>query len=252
MNELLSGKEIIKAFGAGDEKRNVLNGVSVEMQYGEFVSVMGPSGSGKSTLLYALSGMDKIDGGEVIFENRKLSDLSDDALADLRRNSMGFVFQQPTFLKNLNILDNIILPQTRDHHRNVKQLVQKARLLMKRMGIAELEQREITQVSGGQLQRAGICRALMSDPEILFGDEPTGALNSAAARDVMDLLSQIHAGGTAILLITHDASVAARADRVLFLRDGKIMRETKLGRFSGTDLTRRTGEIMEQMRDAGI
>lgn len=252
MNELLSGKEIIKAFGAGDEKRNVLNGVSVEMQYGEFVSVMGPSGSGKSTLLYALSGMGKIDGGEVIFENRKLSDLSDDALADLRRNSMGFVFQQPTFLKNLNILDNIILPQTRDHHRNVKQLVQKARLLMKRMGIAELEQREITQVSGGQLQRAGICRALMSDPEILFGDEPTGALNSAAAGDVMALLSQINAGGTAILLITHDASVAARADRVLFLRDGKIVQETKLGKFTETELARRTSELAGQMRGMGI
>lgn len=144
------------------------------------------------------------------------------------------------------------MPQTRDHHRNVKQLVQKARLLMKRMGIADLEQREITQASGGQLQRAGICRALMSDPEILFGDEPTGALNSAAARDVMDLLSQINAGGTAILLITHDAGVATRADRVLFLRDGKIVRETKLGKFSEAELGRRTSEIAGQMRGIGI
>lgn len=120
----------VSSFGAGEEKRNVLNGVSVEIGRGEFVSVMGPSGSGKSTLLYVLSGMDSLDGGEVTFMNRRLAGLSDDELSDLRRNQMGFVFQQPTLLKHLNILDNILLPQTRDHHRNMKMLVQKARLLM--------------------------------------------------------------------------------------------------------------------------
>lgn len=174
MKQLLSGKEMIKSFGEGEEKHRVLNGVSIEIESGGFVSIMGPSGSGKSTLLYALSGMDDIDSGEVAFEGQKLSGLSDDSLSDLRRSRMGFVFQQPTLLKNLNILDNIILLQTRDHHRNVKQLTQKARFLMKQMGIEDLEQRDITQVSSGQLQRAGICRALMSEPKIVFGDEPTG------------------------------------------------------------------------------
>lgn len=252
MNPLLSGKEIIKSFGTGEEKRNVLNGVSVEIGRGEFVSVMGPSGSGKSTLLYALSGMDSLDGGEVTFMNRRLAGLSDDELSDLRRNQMGFVFQQPTLLKHLNILDNILLPQTRDHHRNMKMLVQKARLLMKQMGIEELEQRGITQVSGGQLQRAGICRALMSEPEILFGDEPTGALNTKAAKDVMDLFSEINEAGTAILLITHDANVAARAGRVLFLCDGTIIDEVKLGKFTEGKLSKRTDKIMETMRSIGI
>lgn len=252
MNQLLSGKDIIKSFGSGGEKRYVLNGVSVEIGEGEFVSVMGPSGSGKSTLLYALSGMDSIDGGEVSFENQKLSGLSDDALSDLRRNRMGFVFQQPTLLKDLNILDNIILPQARDHHRDIKQLVERARLLMKRMGIADLAQRGTTQVSGGQLQRAGICRALISEPKILFGDEPTGALNSKTARDVMELFTQINQSGTAILLITHDANVAARAERVLFLCDGKIMSEIKLGKFSETDFDQRTDAVMREMRGIGI
>lgn len=252
MNQLLCGKDIIKSFGTGDEKRKVLNGVSVEINHGEFVSVMGPSGSGKSTLLYALSGMDNIDAGEVTFDNQKLSGLSDDALSDLRRNRMGFVFQQPALLKNLNLLDNIILPQTRDHRRNITQLIQKARLLMKQMGIADLEQRGITQVSGGQLQRAGICRALMNEPKILFGDEPTGALNSKAAKDVMELFSQINAGGTSVLLITHDANVAARAERVLFLCDGKIMSELKLGKFSEAALDQRIGEITREMRGIGI
>ena len=140
MKKLLSGKEIIKSYGVGEEKQGVLNGVSVEIESGEFVSIMGPSGSGKSTLLYALSGMDDIDSGEVTFDGQNLSGLTEDALSDLRRSRMGFVFQQPTLLKNLNILDNILLPQTRDHHRNVKELTEKARRLMKQMGIEELEQ----------------------------------------------------------------------------------------------------------------
>ena len=138
MKQLLSGKKIIKTFGVGEEKHRVLNEVSVTIGSGEFVSIMGPSGSGKSTLLYALSGMDGIDSGEVAFEGRRLSGLSDDALSDLRRNRMGFVFQQPTLLTNLNILDNIILPQTWDRKRNVKQLTAKARLLMRQMGICLL------------------------------------------------------------------------------------------------------------------
>ena len=156
MNQLLAGIEIIKSLGNGAEKRSVLNRVSIEIGEGEFVSVMGPSGSGKSTLLYTLSGMEPIDSGKVIFENQKLSELSDDELSDLRRNRMGFVFQQPTLLKNLSILDNILLPQMRDNRRNIKKLTEKAEMLMKQMGIGELKDREITQASGGQLQRAGI------------------------------------------------------------------------------------------------
>lgn len=252
MRQLLSGKEMIKTFGVGDEKHNVLNSVSVEIGSGEFVSVMGPSGSGKSTLLYALSGMDSIDSGEVTFEGRKLTALSDGTLSDLRRNQMGFVFQQPTLLKNMDILDNIILPQTRDHHRNVAQLVQKARMLMKQMGIQELEHREITEASGGQLQRAGICRALMSKPKIIFADEPTGALNTRAAKEIMELFSQINSEGTAILLVTHDPSIAARAQRILFLRDGKIADECVLTKFTERDLDKRVNRITKIMQNMGI
>lgn len=252
MKQLLSGKKIIKSFGAGEEKHRVLNGVSVTIGCGEFVSVMGPSGSGKSTLLYALSGMDDIDSGEVIFEGRNLSDLSDDALSDLRRSRMGFVFQQPTLLKNLNILDNIILPQTRYHHKNVKQLAQKARLLMRQMGIEDLEDRDITQVSGGQLQRAGICRALMSEPEILFGDEPTGALNTKTAKEIMELFTRINEDGIAILLVTHDPNIAARTERVLFLCDGEIVDECRLSKLTGRDFDKRVSEITKRMQNIGI
>lgn len=253
MNQLLYGEKIIKSFGAGDEKHNVLNSVSVEINNGEFVSVMGPSGSGKSTLLYALSGMDSIDSGKVMFENQNLSDLSDNALADLRRNKMGFVFQQPTLLKNLNLLDNIILPFMRNNQKKVKSITQKAKLLMKQVGIEELEQRNITEVSGGQLQRAGICRALMNEPKIIFGDEPTGALNSKSAKEVMNLFEQINKNGTAILLVTHDANVAARTKRVLFMQDGKIVSRLEFPEeYKEADHENRVKKIMVQMQEVGI
>lgn len=253
MNQLLYGEKIIKSFGAGDEKHNVLNSVSVEINNGEFVSVMGPSGSGKSTLLYALSGMDSIDSGKVMFENQNLSDLSDNALADLRRNKMGFVFQQPTLLKNLNLLDNIILPFMRNNQKKVKSITQKAKLLMKQVEIEELEQRNITEVSGGQLQRAGICRALMSEPKIIFGDEPTGALNSKSAKEVMELFEQINKNGTAILLVTHDANVAARTKRVLFMQDGKIVSRLEFPEeYKEADHENRVANITHQMYEIGI
>ncbi len=252
MELLLDGKEIVKSFGAGNEKVNVLDRVSLEVREGEFLSVMGPSGSGKSTLLYALSGMDNIDGGAVYFHGKELSGMQDEELSDLRRKKMGFVFQQPTLLKNLNILDNLILPVVRDNRKNVRALTKKAKALMKQMGIEGLEEREITQVSGGQLQRAGICRALMGDPEIVFGDEPTGALNSKSAQEVMELFEQIYRAGTAVFLVTHDVLVAARTNRVLFMKDGKIVSQLTFGREKIPDYAARAETIMEQMSKIGI
>jgi putative ABC transport system ATP-binding protein len=233
MQKIISGDQIVKSFGEGAEKRNVLNHVSVEINEGEFVSIMGPSGSGKTTLMFALSGMDRIDSGNVVFEGVDLSRLNDNELADIRRNKMGFVFQQPTLLKNLNVLDNIILPSMRDGKKNARQISEKGRTLLKKTDIMELEKRDITQASGGQLQRVGICRALMSDPKIIFGDEPTGSLNSTSAKEIMDLLAEIHRSGTTILLVTHDVRVAAKTERVLFMYDGKIAGEYLAGSYDG-------------------
>ncbi len=250
--KMMIGDQIVKSFGVGGERRNVLDGVSVEINEGEFVAVMGPSGSGKSTLMFALSGTDHIDGGKVFFNSRDLSTTPENELSDIRRTQMGFVFQQPTMLKQLNIFDNIILPSMRDRKKNAAEISEKAKALMNRVGIAELENRDITQVSGGQLQRAGICRALMNSPKIIFGDEPTGALNSKSAQEIMDLFSEINADGTAILLVTHDAKVAARTERILFMRDGKIVSELKLPKFNGTDLDGRVEKVTVNMLEAGI
>ena len=252
MKKIIIGDHIVKSFGEGDEQHNVLDGVSVEINEGEFVAVMGPSGSGKSTLMFALSGMDSVDGGKVIFDERDLSTVGENELSDIRRTKMGFVFQQPTMLKNLNILDNIILPSMRDNRKNVAKISENARALMKRVDIAELEKRDITQVSGGQLQRAGICRALLSNPKIIFGDEPTGALNSKSAQEIMDIFSEINADGTAIMLVTHDAKIAARTERIMFMLDGKIVSELKLPRFDGTNMDGRVEKVTAKMWEIGI
>jgi putative ABC transport system ATP-binding protein len=213
---------------------------------------MGPSGSGKSTLMFALSGMDGINNGRVIFNSKDLSKVKENELSDIRRKEMGFVFQQPTMLKNLNIVDNIILPSMRDNRKNVVKITEKARTIMKKVGISELEKRDITQVSGGQLQRAGICRALMNSPKVIFGDEPTGSLNSKSAQEIMDIFSEINGEGTAIMLVTHDAKVAARTERVMFMRDGKIVSELKLPKFDGMNIDARVEEVTVKMWEVGI
>ena len=252
MKKIISGKNIVKTYGKEQEKVFVLNNVDIEISVGEFVAVMGPSGCGKSTLLFALSGTDTINSGVVEFAGQALSKLSENELSDIRRTRMGFVFQQPTMLKNLNILDNIILSSLQENKRNDKNIIKKAKKLLKDTGISEQEDRDSTTVSGGQLQRAGICRALMNDPEILFADEPTGALNSKTSEDIMEIFSTINKNGTAVMLVTHDAKVASRAERVLFMKDGKIESQLFLGKFDKHNIKNRMNQIVLKMRDFDI
>jgi putative ABC transport system ATP-binding protein len=251
-NIILKAENLVKIYGTEDGRRRVLDGVSLTVRKGEFVSIMGPSGSGKSTLLFALSGTDAADEGTVRLAGRDLSGLGEKELADLRRTAIGFVFQQPMMLPNLNILDNILLPAARGNRKNMKALTERARYLMQRTGIAGLERRSIGQVSGGQLQRAAICRALINRPQIVFGDEPTGALHSGAAQDVMDLLAEINKEGTSILLVTHDLHVAARTGRVLFMRDGSLAGELRLPEFRRTEMADRAKAVAEMTERLGF
>lgn len=246
MNTIIEGTDIIKSFGAGTEQITVLHQVNIHINEGQFVSIMGPSGSGKSTLLYAISGMDVIDSGTVSFNHQQLNHLSEKQLADIRREQMGFVFQQPTLLKNLSLIDNIILPSL-GNKKQTDKLTKRAKKLMKKVGIQNLEDRKITQVSGGQLQRAGICRALMSQPSVIFGDEPTGALNSKAAQEIMDIFLKINQEGTTIVIVTHDAKVAAQSEQVYFMEDGQITDELSLGSYRGEALETRIEKINEKV-----
>jgi putative ABC transport system ATP-binding protein len=250
--KIVHGEKIRKHFGDKEDKRTILNDISIKIQKGEFVTIMGPSGSGKSTLMYVLSGMDQADSGNIFFEEHALTTLKEKSLADLRRNRMGFVFQQPTFLKNLSILDNIILPAMRENKHEKHAILQRADALMTSMGISELGMRDVTQVSGGQLQRAGICRALINNPSVIFGDEPTGALNSLSSQEIMKILLEINALGTTIILVTHDVKVAAMSEKIFFLEDGKIINEMLLSKYQEKNVDDRIHKVSEEMLRIGI
>ncbi len=233
-------------------KEGILSSVSFEMEEGEMLAVMGPSGSGKSTLLYQAAGMDAPSGGRVWLKETEITGLDEDGKAALRLHRMGFVFQQMNMMANLNILDNILLPAVQaNRSRGVRkrapgksagELAQEARALMEKLGLSGLEERRITQVSGGQLQRACICRSMMNSPEILFADEPTGALNQSAAKEVMEELTKLNREGTAILMVTHDSKVAGCCERILYLLDGRICGELRLGKMTAGADNRNPGK----------
>lgn len=214
----------------GLSKNGILKGITFEMNQGEMLAVMGPSGSGKSTLLYHVSGMDQPTVGKVWLGDTEITRLSEDEKAKLRLHRMGFVFQQMDMMANLNILDNILLPVFHANKKRKQALRLQARTLMAKLSISGLEQRQINQVSGGQLQRACICRSMMNNPEILFADEPTGALNKNAAAEVMAELGKLNREGTAMLIVTHDSKVASQCDRIIYLLDGRICGELFLGK----------------------
>ena len=212
-------------------KDEILKDISFSVYQGEMVAIMGPSGSGKSTLLYNLSGMDQPTGGKVWLKEQEITSLSERDKAKLRLHQIGFVFQQMNMMENLNILDNILLPalqankDRKGQRRDKKELMNEAESLMDKLSIAGLGERRITQVSGGQLQRACICRSMINHPEIIFADEPTGALNKSATEEVMTALTALNRDGTTILMVTHDSRLASRCGRVLYLVDGQIYGE---------------------------
>ena len=212
-------------------KDEILKDISFSVYQGEMVAIMGPSGSGKSTLLYNLSGMDQPTGGKVWLKEQEITSLSERDKAKLRLHQIGFVFQQMNMMENLNILDNILLPalqankDRKRQRRDKKELMNEAESLMDKLSIAGLGERRITQVSGGQLQRACICRSMINHPEIIFADEPTGALNKSATEEVMTALTALNRDGTTILMVTHDSRLASRCGRVLYLVDGQIYGE---------------------------
>ena len=230
-NTILKVTDLCKTYITNKRQNNALKNVSFEVKAGEMVAVMGPSGSGKSTLLYTASGMDEATSGEVMLDGENIAALPKKKLAEVRLTKMGFIFQQMHMLKNLNLLDNIILPATevKDNKKSRKEITERGEELMRKMGIIEVANNDINEVSGGQLQRACICRSMINDPQIIFADEPTGALNRSSSDEVMDLLCGLNREGTTIMMVTHDARVAAKCSRVMFLVDGEIKGEKALG-----------------------
>ena len=227
---ILEVKDLCKTYIVNKRQNNVLKNVNFKIGEGEMVAVMGPSGSGKSTLLYAVSGMDSLTAGEVNFCGRNIAGMGERELADLRLDEMGFIFQQMYMLKNLTILDNIILPATQSKKQREprRETARRGQDLMRRLGIIDIADNDINEVSGGQLQRACICRSMINDPKMIFADEPTGALNRTSSDEVMEELVKLNSEGTTIMLVTHDVKVAAKCTRVMYIVDGNIKGEYDL------------------------
>lgn len=251
---ILEVTNLCKTYIINKRQNNVLKNVNFTVSEGEMVAIMGPSGSGKSTLLYAVSGMDNITAGEVNFCGKSIAALNAKELAQLRLDEMGFIFQQMYMLKNLTILDNIILPscQSDKIHESRSETVQRGQDMMRKLGIIEVANNDINEVSGGQLQRACICRSMMNKPKMIFADEPTGALNRTTSEEVMDELAKLNSEGTTIMLVTHDVKVAAKCTRVLYIVDGNIKEEYNLGKYtSQAQLRERTIKLNNWLMEMG-
>lgn len=251
MANILEVKDLCKTYVIDKRQNNVLKNVNFSVKEGDMVAIMGPSGSGKSTLLYAVSGMDVPTSGVVKFDGVDLMKLKHNELADMRLNKMGFIFQQMYMMKNLTIIDNIVLPaiESKKSNENKAQKIRRAEELMRKLSIIDVADNDINEVSGGQLQRACICRSMINDPKILFADEPTGALNRTSSMEVLEEMIKLNEEGTTIMMVTHDAKVAARCKRVLYIVDGNIRGEylTPEGDVSESDKERKLNNWLMEL-----
>ncbi len=237
--------DLCKTYIVNKRQNNVLRNVNMEIEEGEMVGVMGPSGSGKTTLLYTVSGMDSATAGSVMFFGEEMTRLSANQVSDLRLRRMEFVFQQMYMLKNLSIYDNIVLPayQSASGKEKRGEINERAKVLMAKLGISEVADNDISEVSGGQLQRACIARSMINNPQIIFADEPTGALNKQNSREVMKELNRLNEEGTTIMMVTHDVKVASRCERICYIEDGNIRDEMHLGKFTDDTAREREREL---------
>ena len=230
---LITGTGLTKAYG----ENTVLHGIDVDIHAGDFTVIMGASGSGKSTLLHTLSGMERLSGGQLLYQERDITNASEKELTRLRAGEFGFVFQRTHLIGNLTLFENIQmagligpLPE--------KEVRRRAGELVAQMNLEGAKDRLPSQVSGGEAQRAAVARAVIGDPAVLFADEPTGALNKANSEEVLNLFSALHSSGQTVLLVTHDREAALRGNRVLYLEDGVITGELSLPAYEGKNKAR--------------
>ena len=245
---ILHTKKLCKSFSNGGLQQHVIKNLDLEIRENDFTVIMGASGSGKSTLLYALSGMDTPTLGSVFFGDTDISKYTNDQLAVFRRENCGFVFQSIYLLDNMTVFDNVMTGALA-LQKNSPELVKKTEELLQKVGIGEkLWNKYPNQLSGGECQRVGIVRAIINDPKILFADEPTGSLNSASSRDVLDIFTEINNNGQSIVMVTHDLKTALRGDRIIYLRDGAVIGEHEMPKY-GTDDVKNRLESLQAFLD---
>ena len=219
---ILETKDLRKIYGSGENEVHALDGVSISVEEGEFVAVIGTSGSGKSTLLNMIGGLDRPTSGSVTIRGKELLKMKDEELTIFRRRNIGFVFQNFHLLAYASALENVLLPGVY-YHTPLKALQDRARFLLERVGLEDRMHHLPSQLSGGQQQRVALARALLNSPSVILADEPTGQLDSATSRSIMALFREIRAEGTTIAIVTHDPETASGADRRIVLRDGLVV-----------------------------
>ncbi|MCM1267051.1 MAG: ABC transporter ATP-binding protein [Bacteroidales bacterium] len=247
---VISAKHLKKAFGKGESLQVIYSDLNLSIFKGDFTVIMGSSGAGKSTLMYSLSGMDRPDGGEILFDGTDITKLNNDKLAVFRRKECGFVFQQIYLIDRMNLMDNVITAGVlTSKDRNA--IKSRAEELFSLVNIPEKTWKKTSaQISGGEAQRAGIVRAVINEPNVLFADEPTGALNSANSAAVLDVFTSLHAKGQSIVMVTHDKKSALRGNRILYIRDGKIFGECDLGKYE-PDNSERSEKLERFIKEMG-
>lgn len=218
---LLEAKDLSRDYRLGTEVIRALNGVTFNVEKGTFTSVMGPSGSGKSTLLHLLGGLDRPTSGSVDLDGRRLDGLSDEDLTSMRRRKLGFIFQFFNLLPTMTAWENVALPRLLEGER-LAAVRTRAVDLLERMGLGERVEHKPAQLSGGEMQRVAVARSLVSDPILLLADEPTGNLDSRSGQSILDLLRSLVDEGKTLIMVTHDARLAERGDRILLLEDGRL------------------------------
>ena len=233
MEIVLTAKDLCKSFSNESVLQHVLKNLNLKIVKGDFTVIMGSSGSGKSTLLYALSGMDRPTLGSIIYKDEEISKYSNDRLAVFRREHCGFVFQQNYLNDTMSILDNVMISGLL-MQKDRKALSDKAKKLFNQLNIPEgMWGKFPSQLSGGEQQRVALVRGIINSPEILFADEPTGALNSHNTKEVLNLLTKLNEEGQSIVMVTHDIKSAIRGSRIIYLKDGMITSELSLGEYTG-------------------
>jgi ABC-type lipoprotein export system ATPase subunit len=240
---ILSAVDVCKSFAAGRNSVDVLNHVSVDFYEGDFTVIMGASGAGKSTLLYALSGMDKISKGKVIYKGKEISSLREKQIASLRSQDFGFVFQQTHLVSNLTLFENVVLAGYMGTGLSTKETRKRAEELLEQMHVSNAKDRLPSEVSGGEAQRAAVARAIINKPGILFADEPTGALNKHNTEEVLNILSELNQLGQSIIMVTHDLRAALRGNRLLYLEDGRIIGEKEMPIFTRSYAKNREAQL---------
>lgn len=249
-NSVIKVKGLCKSFIAGKVATNVIKNLDLEIYEGDFTVIMGSSGSGKSTLLYNISGMDSVTSGMVKILDKDITKMKENDMADVRKRDISFVFQAINLLPDITTFENIAYCGY-EINKNKKEVNEKTLELLKKFGLQDHKDKYPSEVSGGMQQRTAIARAMITEPKILFADEPTGALNSTTGKEVLDIMTEMNNNGQTIVMVTHDVKSAARASRLFYLKDGRIDGELRLEKFSGAEYRKREGLILEFLQERG-